>query len=153
MATWYRAHTHSNPQYVFSGDGGLFVQGRWNHLGKKAIYCSESIALATMEWLAHNGLSVSGFSYHRYSIDIPDNMVTSFKVSQLPPDWNSTPSTSSTRDFSDIHFFTTQGPLAISVPSVIVPEEKNLIINPLHSDFPKVAGSVVSLGQFVAPSR
>ena len=153
MTTWYRAHTKGDAQGVFSGDGGLFVQGRWSELGKRVIYCSESIALATMEWLSHNGLSVSGFSYYRYSIEIPDSMVMSYGVKQLPKDWNATPSTDSTRDFANAHLFSLKTVLAIAVPSVLVPEEKNLIINPLHPDFAKVAGSIVSLGRFVAPVR
>ena len=65
MTTWYRAARTENIQTVFSGDGGLYVSGRWNDLGKRIIYCSESIALCTLEWLAHHGLSVSGFNYYR----------------------------------------------------------------------------------------
>lgn len=153
MAIWYRAHTSNNPMQVFSGDGGLYVQGRWNHLGKKAIYCSQSIALATMEWLSHNGLSVSGFNYHRYSIEIPDAMIVSYQKNQLTVDWNSTPSTDSTRDFGNTNLFSTGKPLAISVPSVLVPEERNLIINPLHPDFLKVVASISSLGYYQVPTR
>ena len=153
MAIWYRAHQNSNPQYVFSGDGGLYVAGRWNYIGKKVIYCSQSIALATMEWLSHNGLSVSGFNYHRYSIEIPENLITVVTSAQLPPDWDATPSTDSTRDFSNSRLFSLNMPLAISVPSVLVPEEYNLIINPLHPEFFKVAASIKNLRQFIAPIR
>lgn len=153
MAIWYRAHQHNNGQYVFSGDGGLYVAGRWNHLGKKAVYCSQSIALATIEWLSHNGLSVSGFNYYRYSIDIPDHLVSTISSSQLPMDWSATPARDSTRDFADTYLFSPNRSLAMAIPSVLVPEEYNLIINPLHSDFFRIASSIRNLGQFVAPIR
>lgn len=153
MSVWYRAHTNSNPQFVFSGDGGLYTSGRWNHLGKRVVYCSDSIALATMEWLAHNGLSVSGFSYYRYSIEVPDHLITAFSISDLPTDWDATPSTNDTRDFANDNLFLKDGPLAIRVPSVLVPEEKNLIINPFHTEFQSVVTSITNLGKFIAPTR
>src|SRR5690349_5802091 len=101
MSTWYRASANKTPQAVFSGDGGLYVAGRWNYSGKKVIYCSESIALCTLEWLAHHGLSVSGFTYYRYSIEIPDKWITKFSPSDLPSEWNSTPANDFTRDFAE----------------------------------------------------
>jgi RES domain-containing protein len=153
MVKWYRAHTTNLPQKVFSGDGGLFTSGRWNHLGRKAIYCSDSIALATLEWLSHNGLSVSGFKYYRYSIEVPKELVKRFEISQLPDDWNFTPSTHSTRDFAEKYLFLKEGLLAIDVPSVMVPEERNLVINPFHSEFQKIALSIKKLGQFNGPIR
>src|SRR3990167_3903910 len=153
MTTWYRAARTENIQTVFSGDGGLYVSGRWNDLGKRIIYCSESIALCTLEWLAHHGLSVSGFNYYRYSIDIPDNLIRKFSLSDMPKDWNTTPTTDSTRDFADEHLFAPNQSLAIAIPSTLVPEEYNLIINPLHVDFQKVAASIKLLGEHLAPTR
>jgi RES domain-containing protein len=153
MAIWYRASPSENTQATFSGDGGLYVAGRWSYLGKKVIYCSESIALCTLEWLAHNGLSVSGFNYYRYSIDIPDDLTVKFSPSDLPADWKLTPATDSTRDFAENHLFSSNKILAIAVPSVIVPEESNLVINPLHKEFQRVAKTIKNLGQFVAPNR
>jgi RES domain-containing protein len=152
MSTWYRVHKNKNASIVFSGDGGLYVAGRWNYLGKKATYCSESIALCTLEWLSHNGLSVSGFDYYRYSIQIPDLLIKKYDVKDLPVNWNTTPATDFSRDFSDKYLFNSDS-LAIAVPSVLIPEEYNLIINSSHSEFSKVSSSVVNLGKFSAPAR
>jgi len=135
MTTWYRASQVNKIETVFSGDGGLFTAARWNHLGRKAIYCSESISLCTLEWLSHNGLSVSGFSYYRYSIDIPDKWIKKFIPKDLPKEWNTTPATDVTRDFAEKHLFSANKFIALALPSVLVPEEFNLLINPLHEDF------------------
>lgn len=43
MSIWFRGAQNQHADIVFSGDGGLYVAGRWNHKGTKAIYCSQSI--------------------------------------------------------------------------------------------------------------
>src|SRR5271154_7061318 len=114
MSLWYRVFPNENPQATFSRDSGLYVAGRWHYLGKKVIYCSQSIALCTLEWLSHHGLSVSGFNYYRYSIEIPDNLIAYFSITALPQDWQCTPATDLTRDFSESHLFTSSKILAIA---------------------------------------
>ena len=153
MTIWYRASQLDNIQSVFSGDGGLYTAARWNHLGRKILYCSQSISLCTLEWLSHNGLSVSGFNYYRYSIEISDKLIAKFTPNNLPKDWSITPAITITRDFTEDHLFSSNKYLAIQVPSVLVPEEFNLVINPLHSAFSTVLKTVKNLGQHVGPSR
>lgn len=153
MAIWFRAAQTQQTDIVFSGDGGLYVAGRWNHKGTKAIYCSQSLSLCTLEWLSHNGLSVSGFSYYKFSIEIPDELIALYNIPDLPTEWSNTPSSNSNRDFVTKKFFVPRRYLAMAVPSVVVPEEFNLIINPLHSSFEEAKKTILSLGKFTAPSR
>jgi RES domain-containing protein len=153
MSIWYRAHRSANAEEVFSGLGGLFSSGRWNYLGNKSIYGSESIALCTLEWLSHHGLSVSGFSYYRYSFEIPAKLIAQFSVAKLPRHWDAVPATDLTRTFADKHLFARSKVLAMVVPSVVVPEEKNIVINPLHDAFADVMKSVKNLGKYVGPTR
>jgi len=152
MTIWYRVQKHSHIQITFSGEGGLYVPGRWNYVGRKVIYCSESIALFTLEWLANQALSVSGFNYYRYSIDVPPHLVAKYPRSKLPSDWAQTPATDSTRRFAEEHLFSSSH-LAIAVPSVMVPEEYHLVINPLHDAFSEAVNSVKILGQYIVPAR
>jgi RES domain-containing protein len=153
MTIWYRAHTFENVREVFSGDGGLFTAGRWSHLGNKVVYCSESIALCTLEWLANKEVSLSGLSYYRYSIKIPDELVVTLSPSKLPENWHATPATDLTRDFAEQHLFTTKKFLALAVPSVLVPEEFNLVINPLHEEFARAVKTINKLGKYTMPAR
>lgn len=153
MTIWYRASPSPQSEHVFSGDGGLYTAGRWHHQGHKVIYCSESIALCTIEWLCHNGLSVSAFNYFRYSIDIPDKLIHRFTLEMLPPDWSATPASNVTRDFAEQHLFQQTRYTALAVPSVLIPEEYNLIINPLHASFQEMIKSIQPLGQYIAPNR
>lgn len=153
MSLWFRGAQNRQADQVFSGDGGLYVAGRWNHKGTKAIYCSQSLSLCTLEWLSHNGLLVSGFSYYKFSIEIPDNLIIQYTISDLPSEWRNTPSPHSNRDFASKNFYATNKYLAMAIPSVMVPEEFNLVINPLHSSFGKAKETILALGAFTAPNR
>lgn len=153
MAIWYRASQLKNKQAVFSGEGGLYVAGKWNHRGRKVTYCSESISLCTLEWLAHNGLSVSGFNYYRYSIEIEDGLIFRLSAANLPRKWSITPATDITRDLADQYLFLSNKYLALAVPSVMIPEEFNLIMNPLHDAYTKALSTIKNLGQYLAPKR
>ncbi|KTD35706.1 RES domain protein [Legionella nautarum] len=153
MSVWFRGHQHPEVDIVFSGEGGLSVAGRWNHLGTKAVYGSQSISLSTLEWLSHNGLPVSGFSYYKFSIEIPEELLVLYKVSDLPKEWKNTPSPNSCRDFAAKNFYDPKQYLAMAIPSVMVPEEFNLVINPLHNAFVEVKKTVQFLGKFTAPHR
>lgn len=153
MSIWFRGAQNQHTDSVFSGEGGLYVAGRWNHKGTKAIYCSQSISLCTLEWLSHNGLSVSGFSYYKFSIEIPDELIIQYVISDLPAEWCATPSPTINRDFVATNFFAPNNYLAMSIPSVIVPEELNLVINPLHLQFSKVKETIRLLGEYRAPNR
>ena len=153
MTIWYRASQLNNIQKVFSGDGGLFAAARWNHLGRRAIYCSESISLCTLEWLSHNGLSVSSFNYYRFSIEIPEELIHKFTIKNLQKEWNMTPTTEVTRDFAEKHLFLSDKFIALGLPSVLVPEEFNLVINPTHKVFPEILETIKLLGKHSAPIR
>jgi RES domain-containing protein len=153
MAIWYRVSQECDPAKVFSGDGGMFTAARWNHLGRKVVYCSASIALCTLEWLSHNGLSVSGFHHYRYSIEVPKDFIKTFQVDDLPKEWSMTPATEISRDFAEEHLFLSETCIALALPSILVPEECNLVINPLHPTFAKVLKSAKLLGKYSAPVR
>ncbi|HAT7956518.1 TPA: RES domain-containing protein [Legionella pneumophila] len=153
MSVWYRGAQNQEVDIVFSGEGGLFVAGRWNHKGTRAIYCSQSISLCTLEWLSHNGLSVSGFSYYKFSIEIPDELIIKYTTSDLPKEWKNTPSPNSNRDFATKNFFELKEYLAMAIPSVMVPEEFNLVINPFHVAFADAKKTILFLGKFTAPKR
>src|SRR5436190_18088956 len=104
MSIWFRVAKLQQADNVFSGDGGLYVAGRWNHKGTKAIYCSQSISLCTLEWLSHNGLSVSGFSFYKFSIEISDELIIQYHSADLPQEWRDTPSPKANRDFAEDYF-------------------------------------------------
>lgn len=153
MTVWYRAHCSQKITDVFSGEGGLYSSARWNHAGNKVIYCSASIALCTLEWLCHNEMSVSEFENFRYSINISEKLTLKLSHSDLPKNWQTTPATDHTRDLADEFLFNQKKYLALAVPSVVIPEEYNLVINPLHATFKTAEKTIRELGKHRSPKR
>ena len=131
-----------------SGEGAFRNGGRWNSKGKRIIYTSTSIALSSLEVLVHTdgvpirkGLSLTTFQ-------LSDKYITALEA--LPEDWNSKPPSQSTRIVGD-GFIDKKVSLGLKVPSVIVPEEYNVLINPLHIDMDKL--SIVGNRTYVFDTR
>lgn len=123
-----------------SGAGASISGGRWNDKGVSVVYTSENRALACLETIVY--LNAGGLPFNRYlvEIDIPDDVWNAAKVaapSMLPVGWDAEPAgLESIRYGSD---WVAGGKTALLlVPSVIVPEERNALINPLHADATRI---------------
>ena len=123
---------------AFSGKGTRRVGGRWTPVGYPVVHASSSIALAVLETLVHIDPSV--MPAHRViPVDIPQAIpVTATSVADLPDYWRHTPPPPRLREFGRAWLDAGETTL-MRVPSVIVPEESNYLINPRHADFSRLA--------------
>jgi len=123
---------------AFSGEGARRVGGRWTPIGYPVVHAASSIALAVLETLVHVDPSV--MPAHRViAVDVPDAIpITSISMADLPDDWRSTPPSATLRDLGKAWLDAGETAL-MQVPSVIVPEESNCLVNPLHADFSRLA--------------
>ena len=121
-----------------SGEGAFRAGGRWNSKGVRMLYTSTSRALAVLEVLVH--LSATGIrpAMTLMTFEIPDDSVAS--VDELPPDWNSKPFGKETAAIGDL-FVSESESLALAVPSVVIPEEYNILISSTHPDLRLVTES------------
>ena len=119
---------------AFSGEGTRRVGGRWTPAGYRVVHAASSIALAALETLVHVDPSV--MPAHRViAVDVPEAIpVTTIAVADLPDDWRRTPLSSNLRKIGKAWLDAGETAL-MQVPSVIVPEEPNYLVNPLHADF------------------
>lgn len=119
-----------------SGRGAALHGGRWNSKDIYMVYTAESPALALLEAVVHIGkVPESGFCM--ITIELPDENIGNFSASKLPADWYKNPPPDHLKTIGDQ--FIKSGKLsAIKVPSVIMPEEHNVLLNPAHKDFIKV---------------
>ena len=120
---------------AFDGEGAFLYGGRWNQRGTRVAYASDSIALAMLEVLVHLGSTPEAFSV--VAVEFPERLVEVFDRAKLPPDWRSDPSPLSVRLIGD-EWARKQRSAVLQVPSAIVPEQHNFVLNPLHADFAKV---------------
>jgi len=127
----------SNKRYTehLNGEGAYRVGGRWNNKGTRLVYTSTSIALASLEVLVHtDGLPIlKGMILLTFEDD--DHLVEELK--DLPDGWDEVPPLVGSKIVGD-QFAEDKKHLALLVPSAIVPEEYNVLINPLHDEIGKV---------------
>lgn len=137
---------------ALDGMGGMYGPGRWHEKGNLVIYTSEHASLAAWEKIVH----VASFenlpdNLWLVKIEIPDEIEIQMVPQKiLVKGWNGFPFSNETVNFGT-SFLRKKGHLALKVPSVIIPDEYNIILNPLHPDIH--ACSVVSASQFVFDMR
>jgi RES domain-containing protein len=123
--------------------GSLLYPGRWNTKGTPVLYFSLALSLACLEQLVHLAPDVLPDDYVYTSVDLRGEPETAdYRGSLLDVD--------STRRYGH-RWATDQRSLAILVPSVIIPVEFNLLLNPLHPEFEGLVWS--SLHPFAFDTR
>ena len=119
-----------------SGAGARITGGRWNAPGSAVVYTSGSIALACLETVVH--FNAGGLPFNRYlvAIDIPDPVWAAARLetsASLPIGWDADPAGRVSIGLGTGWIASGASALLI-VPSIIVPEEINILINPVHPD-------------------
>ncbi|MES9994421.1 MAG: RES family NAD+ phosphorylase [Candidatus Thiodiazotropha sp.] len=122
------------PYTGLDGRGAELKGGRWNSPGRPVVYTSAHLSLAILEVLVHLEVDVEDLpdDYVSVEIDIPDAVKTEIIAGNFD-----TRSITMTRDRGD-DWLNATGSAVLNVPSVVVPKERNLCINPRHDDFQQI---------------
>ena len=125
---------------TLKGIGAALMEGyRWNSLNTYLVYTAESRALATLEVSVHLDLS-EDLPTDRYyvEIDIPDEVkIFELSMEDLSENWDAKPSILETQFIGD-DFVKDNDAAVLKVPSCIVPQEFNYLINPNHPEAKKM---------------
>lgn len=119
-----------------SGEGAKRTGGRWNRQDRAVLYTASNVALACLETVVH--LSGGDLPLNRYLVrfDVPDEVwakASTLDAASAPVGWDALPAGKVSLDLGDA--WLSEGATALlRVPSVIVPEETNVLINPAHAD-------------------
>jgi len=128
--------THSHFKDDISGNGAKTYGGRWNVPGLPALYTSEHISLCVLELLVNISLQESQINYHLIQIQIPESAEMALvSTKKLKTNWQN--DQMYTR-FMGSEFLKNKQSLLLKVPSAVISEESNYIINPLHANFNKI---------------
>jgi RES domain-containing protein len=118
-----------------SGKGAEKTGGRWNRAGVAMLYTSTSRALACLETVVHLGAGDLPLNRYLVEISVPkrawDSAVT-IEPTQLVG-WDALPQSKTSMDWGT-KWALRKGSLLAKVPSIVVPEEFNVLINPSHHD-------------------
>ena len=116
----------------FDGEGSFLFGGRWSSIGTRVCCASTHRSLAILEYRAHIDLALLPDDLVIATLEVPDGL-TIAPLPTLPKDWKQTPAPASLRRIGDT--FIADGKAALMpVPSVLVPQENTLLLNPLHAD-------------------
>lgn len=119
---------------TLDGAGGLYVSGRWHTKGRPVVYCAQNPSTSLLETLVHLEIDAEDRpdSFQLLKIEGPDSLsFEKIEPASLPSDWVAEIGT--TQSIGD-HWLTEKRTPLLQVPSVLVPETWNVLINPLHAE-------------------
>lgn len=138
MLTLWRIAKSRYARDAFDGEGARLNGGRWNSVGVRVAYASESIALASLEVMV--GLQKTRLlpSYSLVSVQVGEASIEELSSAALPTNWRSHPPAAECQAIGD-RWIAEQRSLVLKVPSVIIEAESNYLLNPAHPNFGSVA--------------
>jgi len=113
------------------------LSGRWNSSGKLVLYTSENISLALLENMVYRVGTGFNDDYKIMIIEIPDVNLEQIDTKDLPKNWRDIESYFNLQKIGDL-WYDQQKSLVLKVPSSVLPENFNIIINTTHADYKKV---------------
>jgi len=119
-----------------SGEGAKIEGGRWNSINNALVYSSTSRALACIETIVH--LNAPALRLNRFLVQIEIPAVvwdarTVLDMHTAPVGWDALPAGRASIKYGD-SWIRSRSSAVLLVPSVTVPEEQNILINPAHPD-------------------
>ena len=122
-----------------SGKGARLVGGRWNSPGLPAIYCGESLPLCTLEILVHAATPAERADPRVwFEITLPVDQVRRVVPKALPAGWDDPMVYHPATVQLGSDWLRSASTIALRVPSAVVPESWNFILNPQHPQFRRV---------------
>jgi RES domain-containing protein len=135
MMRLWRISNHAS----LSGDGGLYASGRWLTRGRRIVYLADHPASALLEVMVHLEIDAEDLPthYQLLGVEMPDDVSTTARdESALPSDWRE--QTTVIRALGD-EWLRDGATALLRVPSAIVPEASNYLLNPAHADAARIA--------------
>lgn len=123
---------------AFSGEGTRRAGGRWNHPGTPVVYTAETASLAIVEMLVHLDPEDTSDDYVLIGAAIPDDLPReALEPASLPDGWMTYPAPDEVREIGER--WAKQALTAVLVvPSVVIPRERNYLLNPAHPDMVRI---------------
>ncbi|MBC7779934.1 MAG: RES family NAD+ phosphorylase [Proteobacteria bacterium] len=128
------------------GKGAAAKGARWNKPREHVTYTSTSISLAAWETRAHLGKAGARLPFNRclVRLEVPDDVWKdrASAATPLPVGWNAIPEGMVSRELGSAWLANGRNAL-LAVPSVVIEEEYNVLINPAHGDAARVVATKV----------
>lgn len=127
-----------SPHASLRGEGARLYGGRWNHPGVRVAYASATLSLAALEYFVHLDTDLAPPGLVSLRVEIPEGLRReTIEVADLPKSWRTYPAPETLQDLGTEWVRRGESAL-LSVPSAVVPEERNYLLNPEHSEFSRI---------------
>ncbi|MBK5214837.1 MAG: RES family NAD+ phosphorylase [Flavobacteriaceae bacterium] len=123
-------------QYIddLSGEGARLYGGRWNKVGDVMLYFSENLSLSLLEIIVHVNYAELSLDYSFVEVEIPDSSIKIIQsVDFIRPKWSTEEAVNQLQILGS-NWLKKKENLAMRVPSAVMPQESNILVNPLHKD-------------------
>jgi RES domain-containing protein len=135
----FRVGTARFRSTLWTGEGGLHVDGRWNTPGRRIIYTAQSLSLAQLEILVHivSRQQMPPLVYAHALI--PETLsIQTITPAVLRSDWRRFSPYSEQTQRLGMQWLAEMNSPILKVPSAISEAEWNFLFNPAHPDFNKL---------------
>lgn len=123
---------------AFSGEGAKLWGGRWNEVGVPVVYTAANLSLAALEMFVHLDSDLIPDELVAIPADIPEKIkISRIYPKDLPKNWREYPVPDAIKEIG-MKWILANETAVLAVPSVVIPEEENWLINPKHPDFKRI---------------
>lgn len=127
------------------------ANGRWASAGRPVLYCAENIPLAFLENMVRRQGVGFNHDFKIVFVDIPDDLLISYvEERNLDPEWRNAYDYQYCQPIGNKWFDDLRMPV-LKVPSAVMPESNNYVINTLHPDFKKI--KIVAVTELMPDAR
>jgi RES domain-containing protein len=120
---------------LFDGEGTRRFGSRWIPRGLRAVCASATLSLAALELLVHTDPDLVPARLVAAYVEIPESLeIRSIKPMELPAGWRHYPGPDALQALGR-RWIEEAETAVLSVPSAIIPTERNFVLNPAHPDF------------------
>jgi RES domain-containing protein len=124
---------------AFDGEGARRHGSRWTPRGIPAVFTSATLSLAALERFVHADSDLEPIDLVAIPLDIGDGIaMDSVEVKMLPADWRRFPPPPELAVIGEQWFHASRTAI-LSVPSVVIPHERNFVLNPIHPEFTQLS--------------
>jgi RES domain-containing protein len=123
---------------AFDGEGARRYGSRWTPRGVPAIFTSATLSLAALERFVHTDSDLEPIDLVAIPVDIGEDVtIESIATTTLPADWRTFPPPPALTLIGG-DWFRESRTAVLSVPSVVIPQERNFVLNPSHREFSRL---------------
>ncbi len=120
---------------AFDGEGARLYGSRWTPRGRPAVFVSATLSLAALERFGHADPDLEPDALLSFAVDVPDAVaIDAVDLRMLPANWRTYPAPPALALIGATWLDEARSAV-LSVPSVLIPHERNYVLNPLHPDF------------------